>query len=121
LLENWRIQTTSDVSHNHIMFGEIGAWFYKGLGGILPDTAAPGFRHIHLRPHIPRELKKFEAAHESPYGMITSGWYTKVDGSIRYVVLLPPGVTADLRLEVDGKLVKTANLTAGITQIDVKP
>ena len=27
----------SDISMNHIMFGEIGAWMYKALGGIKPD------------------------------------------------------------------------------------
>ena len=119
LLENWAIDSKSDVSRNHIMFGEISAWFYKGLAGILPDTAAPGFRHIHLRPHIPRGLEEFSATHNSPYGQIISGWYTD-EGGLHYGVTLPPGTTADLRLEVDGKLVKTANLTAGSTQFDLK-
>lgn len=27
----------SDISLNHITFGEIGAWFYRALGGIKPD------------------------------------------------------------------------------------
>ena len=36
LYENWPIDTKSDISMNHIMFGEIGAWMYKGLGGIFP-------------------------------------------------------------------------------------
>jgi alpha-L-rhamnosidase len=120
LLENWSIDSKSDVSRNHIMFGEIGAWFYKGLGGILPDTAAPGFRHIHLRPHIPGKLKAFSAAHNSPYGPIHSGWTTDETGIIHYRVTLPPGVTADLRLEVNGKLIRTADLAAGTTQFDVK-
>lgn len=116
LLENWAIDSKSDVSHNHIMFGEIGAWFYKGLGGILPDTAAPGFRHIRLRPHIPKGLQAFQAVHDSPYGTIVSGWTTDAAGVIRYTVTLPPGTTADLRLEIAGKLVKTANLAAGSTE-----
>ena len=38
LLENWDLQATRDISDNHMMFGEIGAWFYKGLGGIFPDS-----------------------------------------------------------------------------------
>ena len=120
LLENWTIESKSDVSWNHIMFGEIGAWFYKGLGGIFPDTAAPGFRHIRLRPHIPRGLKAFTATHESPYGEIVSGWTTTADGVIHYHATIPPGATADLQLEIAGKLVKTAGLTAGVTQFDYK-
>lgn len=35
LLENWDLQAIRDISDNHMMFGEIGAWFYKGLGGIF--------------------------------------------------------------------------------------
>ncbi len=41
LYENWPIDAKSDISLNHIMFGEIGAWFYKGLGGIKPDPLTP--------------------------------------------------------------------------------
>src|SRR6185437_1423668 len=74
LLENWKIKSSNDVSHNHIMFGEISAWMYKGLAGIYPDTAAPGFRHIRLRPRIPKDLQSFVAGHNSPYGSIISGW-----------------------------------------------
>ena len=32
LYENWPIDAKSDISMNHIMFGEIGAWLYKGVG-----------------------------------------------------------------------------------------
>ena len=37
------------ISDNHMMFGEIGGWFYKGLGGIFPDPENPGFKHILLQ------------------------------------------------------------------------
>ena len=32
LLENWDLNATRDISDNHMMFGEIGGWFYKRLG-----------------------------------------------------------------------------------------
>jgi len=38
------MKTNTDISRNHIMFGEIGAWFYKALGGIKPDPDQPGFK-----------------------------------------------------------------------------
>ena len=41
--ENWPIDAKSDISANHIMFGEINAWYYKALGGIFPDENQPGF------------------------------------------------------------------------------
>src|ERR1700760_4361735 len=31
LYENWNIGNSTDISLNHIMFGEIGAWMYKAL------------------------------------------------------------------------------------------
>ena len=72
LLENWDLNATRDISDNHMMFGEIGGWFYKGLGGIFPDPQQPGFKHILLRPNFPSDLKQFEARHRSPYGEIQS-------------------------------------------------
>ena len=72
LYENWNIESESDLSMNHIMFGEIGAWFYKGLGGIFPDPENPGFKNIILKPNIVSGFEHFEASHKSPYGEIVS-------------------------------------------------
>jgi alpha-L-rhamnosidase len=66
LYENWPVEAKSDASLNHIMFGEIGAWLFKALGRILPDTAALGFRHTLLRPHIIDGLDSLTATHRSP-------------------------------------------------------
>ena len=79
------------------MFGEIGAWPYKGLAGIFPDENNPGFRHIILKPNFPVGLADFSATHESPYGEISSGWTTK-KGKITYTVTIPSNTTATLTL-----------------------
>lgn len=97
LLENWNLEATRDISDNHIMFGEIGAWPYKGLGGIFPDEKEPGFKHVILRPNFPDGLKEFEARHESPYGEIISGWKTK-GRKIIYSVTIPSNSRATLYL-----------------------
>jgi len=97
LYENWPIDAKSDISMNHIMFGEIGAWLFKGLGGILPDIMAPGFRHILLRPHFVKGLETFRATHDSPYGEIVSSWKTE-GGKIVYTAVVPAGATAQLEL-----------------------
>ncbi|MBS1606996.1 MAG: family 78 glycoside hydrolase catalytic domain [Bacteroidetes bacterium] len=97
LYENWPIDAKSDISMNHIMFGEIGAWLFKGLGGILPDAGQPGFRHILLRPHFAKGLERFRATHESPYGEIVSSWKTD-GGKIVYAAVVPAGATAQLEL-----------------------
>ncbi len=63
LYENWPIDAKSDISLNHIMFGEPGAWFYKALGGIKPDPEKPGFRNIILRPCFVEGLESASASH----------------------------------------------------------
>lgn len=112
LLENWDLKAERDISDNHMMFGEIGGWFYKGLGGIFPDPEQPGFKHILLRPNFVKELKHFEAQHESPYGQIVSKW--KWDKKkINYEVIVPANSTATLYLPDNIKGDKVIELEAG--------
>jgi alpha-L-rhamnosidase len=95
LYENWRLDAQNEASFNHIMFGEIGAWMYKGLGGIYPDEQAPGFKNIILRPNFIDGLDHFEASHRSPYGNIVSKWERR-GKQILYTVIRPPNSTATL-------------------------
>ena len=112
LLENWDLQAERDISDNHMMFGEIGGWFYKGLGGIFPDQEQPGFKHILLRPNFVKELKSFEAHHDSPYGQIVSRWEWKKK-NINYEVVVPANSTATLYLPDNVKGEKVIELKAG--------
>ena len=97
LYENWDIYADRDLSMNHIMFGEIGAWFYKGLGGIFPDSENPGFQHILLKPHFVAPLEHFEASHNCKNGEIRSAW-KKGKAGIEYSLTIPPNSTATLFL-----------------------
>jgi len=74
LPENWDLQAKRDISDNHMMFGEIGGWFFKSIGGILPDPAFPGFKHILLKPLFPEALQESSVMHRSPYGDIRVQW-----------------------------------------------
>lgn len=112
LLENWDLKAERDISDNHMMFGEIGAWFYKGLGGIFPDPEKPGYKHILLRPNFVKELKHFEAQHESPYGQILSKWQWNRK-KINYEVVVPANSTATLYLPDYIKGDKVIHLEAG--------
>jgi len=98
LFENWKLGTRSDGSLNHIMFGEIGAWYYKALGGIKPDKSKPGFKNVILQPHFVSGLDQFEAKHNGPYGEIVSSW-KRSDGKINLTVIVPPNSTATLYLK----------------------
>ncbi len=95
LPENWPLDAGSDISMNHVMFGEISAWFYKALGGIRPDPAQPGFKNILLRPHFAAGLDSFTATHTGPYGEIVSSW-KRTGRQIKYTVTIPPNSTATM-------------------------
>ncbi|HQG76763.1 MAG TPA: family 78 glycoside hydrolase catalytic domain [Bacteroidales bacterium] len=101
LYENWDIDPRSDISMNHIMFGEISAWMYKTPGGIYPDEKQPGFRNVILKPCFVNGLDHFEARHNGPYGMIISSW-RREGPEIVYDVTVPPGSTANLYLKGTG-------------------
>jgi alpha-L-rhamnosidase len=122
LYENWPIDAKSDISMNHIMFGEIGAWLYKGIAGIRPDPDSPGFKNVILEPHFVAGLDHFEARHTGPYGDILSSWKRK-GGGISYQVEIPANATAsvilpaekNLKVYLDGKAIAggTAHLPSG--------
>lgn len=99
LMENWDLNRSSDLSRNHIMFGEIGAWYYKALGGIHPDPENPGFKKIILKPNFVKGLDRFEARHTGPYGEIISAWSRSGD-EINYRVVIPPNSSGTLSLKV---------------------
>lgn len=88
LYENWDINAERDISLNHMMFGEIGGWLFKGLGGISPDEGQPGFRNVLLKPNFVSGLTQFEASHEGPYGTILSSWKRAGD-VVKYTVVVP--------------------------------
>ncbi len=86
-------------SHNHIMFGDVSAWFFKALAGLQPDPEAPGFRHFRLEPHVVGDLTAARARYDSIRGRIVSDWKV-VDGEFRWSVTVPPGSTATVSLPI---------------------
>ena len=123
LLENWNIKSSSDLSRNHIMFGEIGAWFFKGIGGIFPDPESPGFKNVLLKPNFVEGLQFFEAEHIGPYGKIVSGWEKQSDKSVKYNVVIPPNSTATVfikakSIRVDGE--EITSTTKGSFKFNLK-
>lgn len=112
LFENWRTDGYRDISLNHIMFGEISAWYYKALGGLFPDASAPGFKHIILKPNFVTGLTSFEANHVSPYGEIVSSW-NKNKNKVQYTVTIPSNSSASLYLD-DAYTVKSKEIKSQI-------
>ncbi len=107
LVENWKTDAPRDNSDNHIMFGDIAAWFYRSLGGINPDPQNPGFKHIILRPFFPKDLSRFECSYDSLYGIISSSWQRR-GRNIEYKVTIPCSCSATL-IHTDGSSEKLSS------------
>jgi alpha-L-rhamnosidase len=117
LYENWPIDAKSDISMNHIMFGEIGAWLYKGIGGIKPEEKQPGFKHVLISPQIVEGLNFFEASHTGPQGKIISNW--KRDGQkIKFDITIPPNSTATFQVPGKGTTLVNGKAT-NVQQIEL--
>ncbi|MFT3935101.1 MAG: family 78 glycoside hydrolase catalytic domain [Chitinophagaceae bacterium] len=108
LYENWPIDAGSDISLNHIMFGEISAWMYKALGGIKPDAASPGFKNVLVKPNFVKGLDNFSCSHSGPYGNIVSGWKRE-----RNKVIYQLSIPANASATVDLPGMQTQQLAAG--------
>jgi alpha-L-rhamnosidase len=103
LYENWNIDADDALSLNHIMFGEIGAWYYKGIGGIKIDPQSPGFKNVLLTPHFIEKLDHFESEHTGPYGKIISSWKRKGD-AVEYSITIPANSTATVVFPAGSKI-----------------
>ncbi|RAV98534.1 alpha-rhamnosidase [Pseudochryseolinea flava] len=115
LYENWKIDSKNDISLNHIMFGDIGGWLYRALGGMQPTHEEPGFKKIILTPFFPDELTSFESEHESPYGKIISRW-KRTKTSVTWDVTIPANTTAAVTIPSTYKMDRqpgTFTLTSG--------
>lgn len=119
LLENWDLSAKRDISDNHMMFGEIGGWFFKSVGGIMPDPSRPGFKNTLLRPIFPDGLNFAEVRHESPLGEIVSRW-KKNDKTVVYEVQIPANSTAVFYPPANAESRKVVHLTAGITTLNIR-
>ena len=97
LWEQWN----GEDSRNHIMFGDISAWFYKALAGINLDPAAPAFKHILIKPNAVGGLTAARASYDSVHGRILSDW--KVEGGhFLLTVEIPANTTATIYLPSNG-------------------
>ncbi|NLH15170.1 MAG: family 78 glycoside hydrolase catalytic domain [Phycisphaerae bacterium] len=82
-------------SLNHIMFGDLSAWFYKYLAGIQIDPDAPGFGHFLIQPQPVGDLKWVKAHTDTVRGRIESSWKIEGDKFI-LAVIVPVNTTATI-------------------------
>ncbi len=84
-------------SRNHIMFGDISAWFYKALGGINIDPVHPGFKHMIIQPNPVGDLTYVRAEYNSIRGKIVSHWRREKD-HFHLELIIPGNATATVFL-----------------------
>jgi alpha-L-rhamnosidase len=96
LWELWQLrQGPSMNSHNHPMFGSVGAWLYKALAGINLAPGSVGFERIRIEPQMVRDLRHAAGSTQTPRGEVSSSW--KRDGrSVTLEVVIPVGSEAEV-------------------------
>lgn len=98
LWETWN-GTGSIDSLNHVMFGDISAWFMEYLAGIRPGS--PGYKTVLIKPEITGAISWAQGTHDSPYGKISSTW--KIDGTtITLNITIPASTTGVIYLPTLG-------------------
>jgi alpha-L-rhamnosidase len=98
LWELWQEKTGDSMnSHNHPMFGSIGAWFYEALAGINFDDKQPGYRRIRIQPQVVGDLNWASATLNTIHGQVISSWSRSGD-SLRMEVTIPVGATAEVHV-----------------------
>jgi alpha-L-rhamnosidase len=94
LWELWQNKTSPSMnSHNHPMFGSVGAWFYQALAGINADS--PGYQHIRIEPQVVRDLNWASASVETVRGVVSASW-THSPGVITLDVAIPANSDAKI-------------------------
>ena len=87
-------------SHNHPMYGSVGAWLYTHLVGIQPVDS--GFSKVQIQPYIPENLTFAEAVLDTCKGQFWVKW-KKQYGKLVIHVEIPFGAEAEVILPEDRK------------------
>ncbi|MDU1890395.1 MAG: family 78 glycoside hydrolase catalytic domain [Dysgonomonas sp.] len=86
---------SGERSRIHNCYNGIGTWFYRAIGGIIPDEEEPGYKHIYINPQIPEGITWAKTTKESPYGTIVVNWELKDNKQIMHISL-PIGIKASV-------------------------
>ncbi len=82
-------------SHNHPMFGSVGAWLYKALAGINQAPGSVGFERIVLQPGMVRDLRHASGSVQTLRGEVGCTW-SRADRSVRVEAIVPVGSAAEV-------------------------
>ncbi len=86
-------------SHNHPMFGSVGAWFYRALAGINLAPESQAFRKLIIRPQMVRDLTHASGSIYTINGPVSCSWQ-RADRKIIVEVAIPMGSQAEIYIPV---------------------
>jgi alpha-L-rhamnosidase len=115
----WWEQWNGHASQIHSCFTSLDGWFSQGLAGIRPDSTAPGFKKIMIKPAIVGDLTWVKCHYDSTFGRIISNW-KREGGKLTMEVTIPANTTATVFVPArDAASVtesgKSANQATGLT------
>jgi alpha-L-rhamnosidase len=90
-------EAASMNSFNHYSYGAIGDWMYRVMAGLDTYDDGAGYKHIKVMPHPGGGFTSANAALQTYYGNLSSGWEIK-DGKTHYNIEIPANTTADIFL-----------------------
>jgi alpha-L-rhamnosidase len=98
LWELWQYKTGPSMnSHNHPMFGSVGAWLYRILAGINQQDNSVGYQKILIQPQMARDLRHVAGSIFSPRGIVSCRW-KKEERKIDLEVTVPVNTEAEVRI-----------------------
>ena len=109
------------ASRNHIMFGDISAWFMSYLGGIRVDDSHPGMKQFRIEPEFSADITQVDAHHDSPFGRIAVRW-SKTGERVVCDITIPSGAVAAVTFPLaDTKAILEAGKpVAGRMKVDIQ-
>ena len=91
--ENWE----GTGSLNHFALGSVCEWIWNYIAGIVPDEAAPGFKHFIIAPKPCGPFTRANSEYESVRGLVVSNWKYEKD-IFQLEVIVPPNTSATVHL-----------------------
>jgi alpha-L-rhamnosidase len=98
LWERWELLTGGGMnSHNHPMFGSVGAWLYRWVAGITIAESNHSSPHFFITVPALKELSYCRSSLQTDWGQIAVFWHRE-DNRINVSVEVPWNCRATLRL-----------------------
>ncbi|MEA5117124.1 MAG: family 78 glycoside hydrolase catalytic domain [Propionicimonas sp.] len=92
--ERWEERSGTGMnSHNHPMFGTVGAWLYRRLAGLRLDDRAVAFSRILVDPLTTTPVSRASIEVDTVRGKAAVAWVCR-DGEVSLDIIVPSGATA---------------------------